>query len=208
MTGRGLGVTGLILRVNVRRLMYQTLIWLAVLRDDPHSLRTAFDAQNVKHLPEPLIHSVRRNVELCRDFLRIEMLIDQSKAIELPRCQPSHALGDDILRRSFTCFRQILICQNCMHPAHLRQLSEHESRRPYVKSQETASFPTVLVNSLSIVIRGCKGVSVEDATDGSKMGRVHRLKGARLTSNEDDGEVFAEPRFSIDWRFRKGASSA
>ena len=45
MTDRGLWVTVRGCRLNVRRLMYQTLIWPAVLGDDARGLGASFDAK-------------------------------------------------------------------------------------------------------------------------------------------------------------------
>jgi len=69
MTDRGFWVAGLWLDGNVRRLMYQTLIWAAVLSDDPRRLRSPHDAKRLERLANPLIHGVRRDSKLGGDFL-------------------------------------------------------------------------------------------------------------------------------------------
>jgi hypothetical protein len=46
MTDRGFGVAGLGVADNVRRLMYQSLIWALGLRHDPRGLRAALDAED------------------------------------------------------------------------------------------------------------------------------------------------------------------
>jgi len=79
------------LDLNVRRLMYQSLIWLANLRDEARRLRSAGNAEDVQSLPDPLIHGVRRDSELDRDFLRREVLADEAQAIELAFGQLRHA---------------------------------------------------------------------------------------------------------------------
>jgi hypothetical protein len=70
MTDRGLWVAGLFAGGNVRRLMYQSLIWAFVLRHDARRLRAALDAEDLKRLPDALIDGVRRDVKLCSDLFR------------------------------------------------------------------------------------------------------------------------------------------
>jgi hypothetical protein len=79
------------LRLNVRRLMYQPLIWLAVLRDDAGGMLPPRNAEHVQCLADTLIHGVRRDSELDRNLLGGEMLVDEAQAIELPLTQPCHA---------------------------------------------------------------------------------------------------------------------
>jgi hypothetical protein len=71
-------------RLNVRRLMYQTLICAAVLRYDARGLRAPFDTKNVEGLADALVNGVGRNLKASRDLLRREMLVYQAQAIELP----------------------------------------------------------------------------------------------------------------------------
>jgi len=58
MTDRAVWVAGARRGLNVRRLMYQTLIWPAVAGDEPRGLRAAFDAEDMERLPDALVHSV------------------------------------------------------------------------------------------------------------------------------------------------------
>jgi hypothetical protein len=83
MTDRGPWVAGIDWTLNVRRLMYQSLIWAAVAGDDARRLAAPLDAEDLERLAYALIHRVRRNAELGGDVLGREMLIDQSQAIEL-----------------------------------------------------------------------------------------------------------------------------
>jgi hypothetical protein len=92
MTDRGVGLAGLFVGGNVRRLMYQTLIWPAVLGYDARSLGAALNAEDMKCLPDALIDRVGRNSELGGNFLGAQMLVDEPQAIELTRRQPIHAV--------------------------------------------------------------------------------------------------------------------
>jgi len=83
MTDRGFWVTGFAKPLNVRRLMYQPLIWPAVLRDEAGGLRPPLDAEDVQRLTDTLIDRVRRDVELARDLFGRPMLVDEPEAIEL-----------------------------------------------------------------------------------------------------------------------------
>jgi hypothetical protein len=121
-TDRGFWVIGFRLGGNVRRLMYQSLIWSAVLRNQPRSLRAALDAKDLKGLADTLVDGVRRDLELCRDFFRAEMLVDEAQAVELTATE----LGDSRrqLRRTIivlgpTSFlvRAVHIVQSYSHPA-------------------------------------------------------------------------------------------
>ena len=67
--------------------MYQSLILAAVLRDRARGLAATFDAEDMKGTADPLVHRVRRNVELRRDLLRRQMLIHETQAVELPYAQ-------------------------------------------------------------------------------------------------------------------------
>src|SRR5690348_4703140 len=90
--------------VDVRRLMYQSLIWLGKLRDDARGLLPAVHAKDAERLPDPLVHGVRGNVELGRDFLRRQMLVHEAQAVELPRAQARDELGHRILPSAVTRF--------------------------------------------------------------------------------------------------------
>jgi len=78
--------------LNVRRLMYQSLIWLGVVGHEPGRLRTASDAESLERLPDALVDGMRGDSQLDRNFLRRQMLSDEAQAIELPLCQPCHAI--------------------------------------------------------------------------------------------------------------------
>jgi hypothetical protein len=56
--------------LNVRRLMYQSLIWLMMPGHDAGGLSTPLHAQRLKRYANALVDRVRRDVELGRDFLR------------------------------------------------------------------------------------------------------------------------------------------
>jgi hypothetical protein len=79
--------------------MYQTLIWPAVLRDEARSVRPPLDAEFMKRLANALVDCVGRNVELARNFLGRQMLVDQSKAIELARSEAADPRADRLLCR-------------------------------------------------------------------------------------------------------------
>src|SRR5205085_235632 len=96
--GRGLWVAGIAKCLNVRRLMYQSLIWGAVLRHQARGLGAAFDAENLQSLADTLVDGVRRNIELGRDFLRRQMLVNQPQTVELPGRQPRHPPSHQVLR--------------------------------------------------------------------------------------------------------------
>jgi hypothetical protein len=92
MTDRGFWVTGLAKSLNVRRLMYQPLIWSAVHGNEARRLGTALDAEDLQRLADTLVDGVRRNIELARDFLGRQMLVDKAQAIELSGSQARDAL--------------------------------------------------------------------------------------------------------------------
>ena len=83
---------------NVRRLMYQPLIWPFDLGNDPSCLRTPLDAEGCQRLADALIYRMRRNMELGRDLLGAEMLIDEEEAIELGWTEAGDAAGHRIRR--------------------------------------------------------------------------------------------------------------
>ena len=92
MTDRGLWVARLAAGGNVRRLMYQSLIWAGELGDEPCRLRPPVDAEDAKRLADPLVDGVRGDAELGRDFLRQQMLVDEAQAVELSRREAGDAL--------------------------------------------------------------------------------------------------------------------
>ena len=83
ITDRGFWVAGLRIADNVRRLMYQTLIWAMVAGDDPRGLGAPLDAEDRQGLPDSLVDGVRRDFKLGGDFLRRQQLIDEQEGIEL-----------------------------------------------------------------------------------------------------------------------------
>jgi hypothetical protein len=122
MTDRAFWLAGGARALNVRRLMYQSLIWSAVLRDDAGRLRPPLDAENLKRLSDPLIHRVRRDPELGRDLLRAQMLVDESKAIQLPRRQSGNSARHRIVRSMRRCVpimvrHGVRFFQGCPHLA-------------------------------------------------------------------------------------------
>jgi hypothetical protein len=99
MTDRGHWLAAIRVGLNMRRLMYQTLMCGGaglgapgvVLGDQAGCLRAAFDAENVQRAADALIDGVRRDVELGGDFLGVEVLVDQAQAIELARREAGNA---------------------------------------------------------------------------------------------------------------------
>jgi hypothetical protein len=83
---------------NVRRLMYQSLIFVVILLDDARRLRPALDREDVERLADALVDGVRRNPELGGDLFGIEVLGDEPQAIELTACQASDARRHRIVR--------------------------------------------------------------------------------------------------------------
>jgi hypothetical protein len=83
ITDRGFWVTGLGLVGNVRRLMYQSLIWRAVLSNDARRMGAPLDAQRPQRLPDPLIDGMRRNLQLGRNLLGTEVQVDEPQAVQL-----------------------------------------------------------------------------------------------------------------------------
>ena len=60
---------GFAVALNVRRLMYQSLIWAGTLGNDARGLAAALHAKDVQRPPNALVHGVRRDVELARNLL-------------------------------------------------------------------------------------------------------------------------------------------
>jgi len=93
MTDRGFWVGRTSFELNVRRLMYQSLIWSFDLRNDPRRLRAPLDTKNSKGLADPLVDRVGRYFELARDFFRGQVLVDEEQAIELSGSKLGNPLG-------------------------------------------------------------------------------------------------------------------
>jgi hypothetical protein len=89
-TDRAFWFVRIVLCLNVRRLMYQSLICSAVLRHQARRLRTTFNAKDLQRLADPLIDRMRRDSKLDRDFFGGKMSIDQTQAIELAGRQLRH----------------------------------------------------------------------------------------------------------------------
>jgi hypothetical protein len=79
-------------RLNMRRLMYQPLIFPSVVRYEAGGLGPALYAKDLQGLAHALVDGVRRDLELSGDFLGRQMLIDQAQAIELARAKARHSL--------------------------------------------------------------------------------------------------------------------
>jgi hypothetical protein len=62
MTDRGFWFGAIPMALNVRRLMYQSLIWFFVAGDSAGSLCTPLDAENLERLADALVDGVRRDV--------------------------------------------------------------------------------------------------------------------------------------------------
>jgi len=77
--------------------MYQTLIWAVVPGDESGGLAAAFDAEDVDRAADALVDGVRGDVELSRDFLGRQVLVNQPQAIELAHAQPRNAARDHSL---------------------------------------------------------------------------------------------------------------
>jgi hypothetical protein len=80
--------------LNVRRLMYQSLIWAVHPSYQSRSLRTSLDAQDVERTSDSLVNRMRGNPEFNGDFLGRKMLIDQKQRVELSLAQPADT-GDE-----------------------------------------------------------------------------------------------------------------
>ena len=86
------------LPLNVRWLMYQTLIFAAVTSDDARGLAAAFDAKDMERAADALVDGVRRDVEVGRDLLRRQMIVHQPQAVELAGRQPRDAQRNYVVR--------------------------------------------------------------------------------------------------------------
>jgi hypothetical protein len=109
MTDRGSWLEANPVGLNIRRLMYQTLMWARVeaesarrvARDHAGGLSAPLDAEDVQGAANALVDGMRGNVELGGDFLGRKMLLNQAQAIELPGRQPGDtACRDRIISRA------------------------------------------------------------------------------------------------------------
>src|SRR6187551_1906818 len=79
--------------VDVRRLMYQTLICRIDRQggdDQPCRFAAPIHPQLVESAANSLVDGVRADPELCGNFLAVVMLVDQQQAFDLPRAKPRH----------------------------------------------------------------------------------------------------------------------
>nr|WP_230558814.1 hypothetical protein [Sphingomonas segetis] len=141
MTDRASGLARLRLGGNVRRLMYQTLIWRLVLRNHPRRLRTALDTEDCERLAHALVDGVRRDAELGGDLLRIQMPVDEAKAIELAVAELRDACRHRILgRRSMPRRIPIRVRQAVRFVQGNPHLAQHGAL-PSSESRETLGHP-------------------------------------------------------------------
>jgi len=134
MTDRGVWVAVSCIGLNVRRLMYQSLIWALVLGDDPSRLRASLDPENCERLTDPLVHRVRRNVKLGGDFLGRQESVNEAQAIKLGGSQSCDALGHRVgsaqvwvLTMRASCAVRFVQCNT--HPA---KHAAHSEQRVHV----------------------------------------------------------------------------
>jgi hypothetical protein len=85
--------------LNMRRLMYQSLIWGCVGGDEACRLGAAFDSEGLQGTAHPLVDGVRRNAEASGNLLGREMLMDEVQAFELARTEALHAGGQLVIER-------------------------------------------------------------------------------------------------------------
>ena len=69
-TDRPVGMSGDGKVLNVRRLMYQPLIWGAVGRNEARSVLAPADFQDMERLADALVDRMWRNTKFDGDFLR------------------------------------------------------------------------------------------------------------------------------------------
>src|SRR4030095_14927270 len=121
--------------LNVRRLMYQTLIWSLHLRDHARCLRTAIDAQHMQGAANALVDGVRGNAEFDGDFLGGHMMIDEQQAIELALAQPRDALRDlRILSADGRPVRPPIVLVTC-------DFTLHQHEWPFTAKEEIKQKP-------------------------------------------------------------------
>ena len=69
--------------LNVRRLMYQSLIWAGGLRDHARGLRPPLDAEDMQRAAHTLVDGMGGNAKFLGNFLGRKMLVDQLQTCEL-----------------------------------------------------------------------------------------------------------------------------
>jgi hypothetical protein len=72
-----------VVALNVRRLMYQSLIWATVLGNEARRLAAALDAKDMKRAADALVDRVRRNAKFSRDLFRGMVRVHEPQAVEL-----------------------------------------------------------------------------------------------------------------------------
>jgi hypothetical protein len=84
------------IRVDVRRLMYQSLICADFIQasDDPGRVPAPIDPEDANGAADPLIYGVWRNAQSSSDFLAVEVLGDKLENLNLSVTQPSDAILD------------------------------------------------------------------------------------------------------------------
>jgi hypothetical protein len=101
MTNRPTDLRGVGVSVDVRRLMYQPLIWLGEATlggNQARGLRSTLHAKDLQGLANALIDGVRRNAEMAGNLLRREMLVHKLQAFPLSGGKTCDALGSVICR--------------------------------------------------------------------------------------------------------------
>ena len=92
IANRALLVTGQHGGVDVRRLMYQSLIcrisWRQSRSDHPRGLTPALDAKLFERAADPLVDGVRADSQPRRNFLAAVVKVDQQKSFDLTRAKP------------------------------------------------------------------------------------------------------------------------
>ena len=132
--------------LNVRRLMYQSLILSVHLRDHARRLRTAFDAKHLQGPANALVDRVRGNAELDRDLLGRKMLIDEQQAVELAAAELGDAAGNQgiMVSGGGRSVRSAIVMAVC-------EITLHQHERPFTAKDEIKQRGPV-VTGLNIVI--------------------------------------------------------
>jgi hypothetical protein len=132
MTDRGLWFVPVRVWLNVRRLMYQSLIWLPVAGNDAGGMRPSLDAEDLQGQANALVDGMRRDLQLGRDFLRVEVLVDEEKAVQLAGAQSGDALSHDVL-----ITRAVPVLRHVMRPFQIIQVCPHAAQHAVLPSRVT-----------------------------------------------------------------------
>jgi hypothetical protein len=175
--------------------MYQSLIWPAVLGDDPRRLRAALDSEDLKRLADALVDGVRRDSELGGDFLGTEMLVDETEAIELAAGQASDPLRDRVVRCAsrnppIVIWQAVRFVQSNPHLAQHRATPEQRVREtlghPHGFRQIFSGFaPNRGESALTLVIGGAS----PETFRGESSSRADRQIALELHRRHCFGEV-------------------